>query len=112
MAETALTLSTTDFDRPTVVIDGEPYQMRAEDELSVAMIRRLTALGEDLRAEGAELEHKAEAIAASVDVVMVDFPAEVRDKLTIRQQSKIIEVFSELARPKNDGGRAGGATSS
>lgn len=101
MAEKILTLSTTDFDRPSVTIDGESYQMRAAEELSVPMIRRLTDLSKRISEQKEEVELMAEAVAESVSVVMVDLPDEVRDKLTIRQQGKIVETFSGLVADDN-----------
>ena len=96
----ALSLSTTEFDRPTVSIDvGEGpngYLMRAEDELSVAMVRRLRDLSKISQDPEEELESKAEAIENAVDCIMVDFPVEIRDQLTIRQLGRIVETFTEL----------------
>lgn len=106
MAETktpALSLSSTEFDRPVIEIDGESYEMRASDELSAPMMRRMIEIGK--RIEGAQevpdaesrVDAMAESIMQAVDTVMVDLPAEVRDRLTIRQHSRIVETFTKLA---------------
>ncbi len=103
MAEPILNLSTTEFDRPIVVIDAERYEMRSPDEMSIKMIREMSALGVRLRAfQDAEGDEKdfgelEAATMASVDLVMVDLPIAVRDALTITLLGRIIRTFTELA---------------
>ena len=103
MAEPILNLSTTDFDRPIVVIDDERYEMRSPDELSITMIREMAALGSRLQsfqgAEGDERDYDdlEAATKGSVDLVMVDLPDEVRDALTIGHLGRIVRTFTQLA---------------
>lgn len=104
MAEPILQLSTTEFDRPIVVIDGERYEMRSPDEMSISMIREMSALGVRLRSfQGADGEERdyddlEAATKGSVDLVMVDLPDDVRDVLTVNQLGSIVRTFTQLAK--------------
>ncbi len=106
---TVLTLSTTEFDRPKVSIDGRIYEMRSPDEMGVAMMRSMNELAARIKrasdpeippADGQadKLDDLALGTSDGVRQVMVDLPDEVLGKLTIRQQSRIILAFGQLAR--------------
>ena len=91
MAEKVLTLSTTEFDRPTIEIDGTAYQMRAPEELTVTMQKRL---------EAASTEDDT-SLVEQVRVVMADeIPAETLDKLGLVQLGAILRVFTQRLYPK------------
>lgn len=86
MAEKVLSLSTTEFDRPIITIDGAEYKMRAPEELTVAMQKRL-----EKAAEGDDAE-----LANQVRIIMADeIPAETLDKLGLVQLGAILRVFTQ-----------------
>lgn len=105
MADQVLSLSTTEFDRPTVAIDGESYEMRAPEEMSVALLRAMQETLEDLDNvdEGSDIEDVASAIGKQLEIVMPDLPGDVKEKLTFGQQKLILETFRALSA---DGSRA------
>lgn len=87
MAEKVLSLSTTEFNRPIITIDGTEYKMRAPEELTVAMQKRL---------EEASSSEDETALIGQVRVVMADpIPDEVFEKLGIVQLGAILRVFTE-----------------
>lgn len=108
MADNVLTLSTTEFDRPPVEIDGERYEMRSPDELSTKLLTEMIAVGKALSAID-KIEDAEESVAAlqaqmnrGLAVCMVDLPDEVRDRLSLMQQRRIVEVFSDLLSDAKD----------
>ncbi len=102
MADQILTLSTVDFDRPTVIIDEVAYEMRSPDEMSIEMIKRMEALGvrmtsfQDSERGERDYDDLAAAAAESVQIVMVDIPPEVVDSLPLGMQGKISKAFMQL----------------
>lgn len=97
MADQVLSLSTTKFDRPTINVDGVSYEMRSRQELSVQMMLRMQELGTEESENGdVDLIERAAALADAVDVVIVDFPKEVRDKLVFGQHLEIVQAFNKL----------------
>lgn len=114
--EPALSLSTTEFARRPVLIDGESFLMRAPDELGFPMMKRLNRLQRDLQRiskesdaameEGADDERldslidKMEAkTREAVDLVMVKpLPKRVFERLSLSQLQAIPERFFELTR--------------
>lgn len=91
MAEKVLTLSTTEFDRPIITIDGTDYQLRAPEELTIPMQKRL---------EAASSEDDA-SLVEQVKIVMADpIPDETLDKLGLVQLGAILRVFTQRLYPK------------
>lgn len=97
-----LTLSTV-IDRPTILIDGTPYQMRAADELPWLVYRDkanvykraapLFTLARRTPAQEKELKRLLHPLVASL---MVDVPAKVLAKLTDDHRLAIVATFSQL----------------
>lgn len=102
MADHVLSLSTTEFNRPTVLIDDVSYEMRSPDEMSVEMIKLMEALGErmthfqDAERGDRDYDDLAAAAAESVRIVMVDIPEEVVERLPLGMQGKISKAFMQL----------------
>lgn len=100
----ALTVSTTDFDRPLVAIDGEMYEMRSPDELSAELARAARQLKKDWDEieETDDLDLWEEALnritKAALAIAMVDLPDEVQEKLKLGQRKKITEYFFACVR--------------
>lgn len=88
-----LDLSTTDFDRPLVRIDGVDYEMRSVDEISVPLIKRLQKLGTDA-GNTTNLEAVDGWLNEALDIIMVGLPAGVRDRLSLSHKRRIIESFT------------------
>jgi hypothetical protein len=88
-----LDLSTTQFDRPIVRIDGVDYEMRSVDEISVPLIKRLQKLGADAEG-GADLELVDGWMNEAMDIIMVSLPTNVRDRLSLTHKRRIIESFT------------------
>jgi hypothetical protein len=102
-APAVLSLSTTDFDRPLVEIDGKMYEMRHADELTPPLVRKtmeaealMEAASDESASNSERFEASATGIAQLVDAMMVDLPEAVRDKLSPRQQLRIVSTFNKL----------------
>ena len=100
-----LNLSTTDFERPVAVIDGDEYEMRAPEEMSRALRRELqasidridsSASGDIDTQEGAN--EVFDAIESAVKVCMPDLPEDVLGRLPISHQERIITGFLAMLR--------------
>lgn len=97
-----LTLSTV-IDRPTILIDGTPYQMRAADELPWLVYRdkanvyqrasTLFTLPRRTPKQEQELNRLLPPLVASL---MVDVPAKVLAKLSDDHRLAIVATFSQL----------------
>lgn len=120
MADTTtpvLELSTL-VERPTIAIDGTRYDILSADELSVVALERFTRMGRRIdelgRLDAPTPEQQsdlAEAIGEVAASIMVGVPDDVRDRLSLVNLMRVIEVFIGLlpARMKR---QAGAATSS
>jgi hypothetical protein len=102
-APAVLSLSTTDFERPLVKIDGKMYEMRNPDELTPPLVRKTMEAEANMELAGNEEASNIERFEATVagigqlvDTVMVDLPEAVRDKLSTRQQMRIVSTFNKL----------------
>lgn len=97
-----LNLSTTDFERPVVVIDDVSYEMRAPEEMSRSMRRKLQDTVHRLDVAAPETTEAAEAIfdaiEEAVQICMVDLPDEVLAKLPIVYQERLILSFLDVLR--------------
>lgn len=92
-----LDLSTTDFDRPTVRIDGVDYEMRSSDEMSPRQYVRLIAVGRALTdldaSEEGSLQKCADLLEENVRLLMVDVPDDVVEKMTPGLVRKLNDFF-------------------
>ena len=95
MSSRVLDLSTTDFDRPIVRIDGVDYEMRSVDELSVPLIKRLQKLGVIAASGDADLETIDGWLNEALDIIMVSLPTNVRDRLSLTHKRRIVGTFSK-----------------
>lgn len=92
-------------DRQFVRIDGEPFDIRNHDELSLVDYRRverwgrqldvLWALDEPTKEQEQQISHLLDLICQKV----IDAPAEVHAKLTDIHRMAIAKAFTELRRP-------------
>lgn len=102
-------ISTVDFKRPTVKVDGKPYAMRTMEEFTVDEYVTFIEIGEqidEMRATpGANKEHVLEVIALmrqQIGMLLLETPPKA---LTDRPalMNRVLIFFGQLARP---GGRA------
>lgn len=107
MAKT-LDLSTTDFDRATVCIDGEPFEMRTSEELGFAEFGRHLSIGKrmiEISKEGVDEESLLELQELTIEGVhlfLIDVPDEVASKITPGLYGKIQSFFTKLAKADDD----------
>lgn len=119
MADEVLNLSTTDFDRPVIRIDGEAYHLRARDEIRVPDQQRFRRFGERFEelserdASDETVQEQADALADAVREVTVDLPDDVIAQLGPYQLNDILQAFFGQIRAGRDGGRptSGGSQS-
>lgn len=107
-----LNLSTTDFDRPVVTIDGERYGLRPPEEMTVpdlkcqyALARRIRIcfteneagerqIKDDLSDE--QLDALFDAAPQMVKILLQDLPDEVVDRMPIGMCNEILNKHTEL----------------
>ena len=101
--EAALNLSTTEFDRPHILIDGEPYTMRSREEMSIGLMRDLRKLEQRVKGfqDAEDVDAKLEEMDATqrqmVGLIMVDeIPDEVHGAMTFGMYEAILRTFMEL----------------
>ena len=105
MAENILDILTK-VDRPRFTIDGESYEMRSPDELSMTEFHTLSKKGSELIAFGEQYTSDPEGAFKAIqicidellDLVTPDLPADVRDKLNPFHVQQIIDSFIGLSR--------------
>lgn len=94
MAAKILNLSTTDFDRPTVVIDGEPYEMLASEEITASMRMEMNNAVQAVEGDDRDpIEADDEVLSRQVLVTMPDLPGAVLAKLSYVQKAQILKTF-------------------
>ncbi|PYE86915.1 hypothetical protein [Phyllobacterium leguminum] len=90
---------TTMIERPKIAIDGQLYEIRSPDELSILDSQRFTLWGREIEALAKEPD-SADALTAVIDVaartVMVGVPDEVFDKLSGAQRRSVLDLFTTL----------------
>ncbi len=84
--------------RPAVVeIGGVEYPLRSIDGLSVVDLKRLEQHGRTLAdGDAKDADVLGESLSELV-VLVLDAPAEVREKLTPRQKSQILDFFLQAS---------------
>lgn len=116
-----LDLSTTDYERPTVRIDGAAYQMRHPEELHLrdygrraSVMNRLLELEKGLTAETLDetIDEMDALKQVLVQLLLVDVPDEVIAKLTPGHVRRINLFFSTLLDEKASTGSENGSGSS
>lgn len=92
------------IERPTVAIDGTPYELRNVDELSLLEYQRIAGTSRRLESiktdemtddEAAELSALADQICR---MILVDVPADVHDALHDTQRMAVLQAFITLPR--------------
>ncbi|MBC2858726.1 hypothetical protein [Stappia sp. 28M-7] len=99
MAETPILDLETLIKRPIIRIDGERYELRAPDELSVLESQRLTTAGKEIEALASSGDPENVLAGVIDDVtrrIVVDLPDAVLAGLSESQKMAICEVFTQL----------------
>jgi hypothetical protein len=108
MGKALLTLSALEPDRDFIVINDKSYFLRVDDELSIVQLARIRGVavrisgigtGETSEEDARKIEDQVNAM---LDLILLDFPAEVRDKLTPGQKLQILRVFTDAAVRRRD----------
>jgi len=103
MGQALLTLSAMEPDRDFIVIDEKPYFLRGDDELSLKQLGRIRRLSKGLAILGtdelteedmAKIEDQMNEI---LDLIVMNLPPELRDKLRQGQKIQIVRVFTAAA---------------
>lgn len=102
-------------EQPLVVIDGQPYPMLTEDDLSIVAVHRLRKQGQELQRlldaaaadQSDELDDQVKTLLAVMCRKLVQAPDDVHAKLKENHRLLIIEAFSKLLRSSRP---AAGAT--
>lgn len=87
--------------RPTIRVDGEPYELLSIDELSILDSQRLTAWGHEIEAlSGSGDEEDGRKLGGLVATVarkaLVDMPDDVFARLSEAHHMSVAEVFTGL----------------
>ncbi len=114
MAENMLDILTK-VDRPTFTIDGESYEMRHPNELSMTELHLLSSKGSTLVSLGKLYEEDPDEAFKSItdcmnellDIVTPDLPKKVLEALNPFHVQQILDSFTGLSRikPKPGGKR-------
>jgi hypothetical protein len=103
MGKALLTLSALEPDRDFIVINEKSYFLRGDEELSIKQLARVRGVALKIAGLGTEETSEEDAgkieeqVDAMLDLIIMDFPAEVRDKLTPGQKLQIMRVFTAAA---------------
>jgi hypothetical protein len=118
MGKEILTLDTLEPDRDFIVVNKASFFLRGDDELSLTQIARIRRLSKTVLEKGisedsteqdmVEVERYADEI---LGMIVLDLPAEVRDKLSTMQKFQIVRAFMTAAaqrRAKTAAGESAG----
>ena len=99
----SLELSTTDFDRATVRIDGKGYKMRNAEELTfdqfgrqISIAKRMTEIVEGGDVSGKDLKELGALTAEAINIMLISVPKTVVAKITPGLFKKISTFFNQL----------------
>lgn len=102
MGNKILTIDTLEPDRDFIAIDGKPYYLRSDEELSLTEIARLRRLSKDIKAKGLEfdapgaevdLEGIESYIDQILDMVLIGLEPALRGKLNTVQKFMVARAF-------------------
>lgn len=126
MADRLLDLSTTEFNRPKIRIDGEDYEMRPPEEFSSRMAirqRQIKAKRDEYGAEDdegtfqirkdltdEEYEEFLMLGEENLRIVIVDMPDEVIKRLTLGQIGQIVKTWAGLFKKGTDDDKSASQT--
>ena len=94
------------IERPKIAIDGKLYDILSPDELSIADLQRVADMGKRVEelsgtdADGAGQDELIGAVDELATLVMVGVPPELRQRLSVTNMLKVIEVFTGLLQAK------------
>ena len=98
-----LDLSTTgEVERQFITIDGNPYELRSIDELSINQQQRVAHAGSFIQKYFTKTADKnsdlkaARLVESCLQQVIVDLPVSVSAKLSDAQKLKIVTAFNEI----------------
>ena len=106
-----MTIDTMEPDRDFIVINKQKYDLRADVELSLEQMKRLRKMSKEMMDRGfggddatdediARIENYADE---SLNIMVVDLPREVRDRLPVMWKFKIVQAFTTVASSKRAG---------
>lgn len=102
MAKEVLNLTTEVEDRPVVVFNGNEYPLRDWNEISYRQLTkfqqnegRLKAVAEKGIKTEEEAEQLIQAYDMALDFMFVDFPEEMKEKISISHLLEITEFFNK-----------------
>ncbi len=102
MGNKILTIDTLEPDRDFIAINGKPYYLRNDEELSLTEIARIRRLSKDIKAKGLEFDEPGvevdlEGIEAYIDqildTVVLGLEPELRGKLNTVQKFMVARAF-------------------
>lgn len=99
---TLLDLSTQDFERSNIRIDGTLYALRSPHELRLPQVKRVNAVSSRLSKMQMDddpeqaIDELDSALNEVLSILMVDLPDEVRDQLSFSHKTAILQAFSGL----------------
>ena len=104
MGKSVLSLDSLEPDRDFITINGNPYSLRGDDELSLTQVARIRRLSKEIAEKGISDEAteeemtKVEGYVNSIlDTIVIDLKADVRDKLHPDQKFAIVTAFTTAA---------------
>jgi hypothetical protein len=113
MGKNVLTLDTMEPDRDFIEIDGKPYSLRGDGELSLTELARIRRASKKVVEKGLSIDSSEEEMAEvegfsnqMLDIILVGLPPEVRDKLTATQKLQIMQAFTTAASLRRAGAKA------
>jgi hypothetical protein len=109
MGKLLVTLDTLAPDRDFINIDGVKCELRNADELSLEALAQIMKLAKDVEARSGtvdeptieDMEIAARFASETLDLIMVDLPADVKARLRNDQKIKIIVAFTSVVAPKS-----------
>jgi hypothetical protein len=97
-----LTIDMVEPDRDFIVINGKPYYLRNNDELSLVEIARIRRLSKTIKEKGLDMDLDGEEanilevedyVNQVLDVVVLGLGYDLRDRLNIVQKFSITRAF-------------------
>jgi hypothetical protein len=116
MGTKVLTLDTMEPDRDFIAVNGKPYYLRGDEELSlrqIGRIRRSTRvmaekIGQLDTATDEEIAEIEKLVDEMLGLIVIELPAELLGKLNVTQKYQIVSAFTTAASRKRAGAKAEG----
>jgi hypothetical protein len=110
-----LTLNTTEPDRDFIAVNGTPFYLRSDEEIPLLQIAKIRRTAKIVAGKVDQLDTATDDEVAGIEsfvnemlgMIVIDLPAELRDKIALVQKYQIVSAFTTASARRRAGSKEG-----